>query len=54
MHALGLAACDRCVQVKWFRQGDLHPKFRFLIGYMMVSIVFLCICGLVYFHNNKK
>jgi hypothetical protein len=39
-------------QVFWFRKGDLDPKFRLLIGYMMISIIVLCICAIVFFRKN--
>ncbi len=32
-------------------QGDLEPKFRNLIYYMLCSIVLLCICANLYFHD---
>ncbi|XP_029901902.1 transmembrane protein 243b [Myripristis murdjan] len=39
------------VLIFWYRQGDLEPKFRNLIYYMLVSIVLLCICANLYFHD---
>lgn len=38
-------------QIYWYRQGDLEPKFRNLIYYMLGSIVLLCICANLYFHD---
>ncbi len=38
-------------QIYWYRQGDLEPKFRNLIYYMLCSIVLLCICANLYFHD---
>ncbi|XP_048862472.1 transmembrane protein 243b [Brienomyrus brachyistius] len=42
------------VLIFWYRQGDLEPKFRNLIYYILVSIVTLCICANLYFHNVGK
>ncbi|XP_028305757.1 transmembrane protein 243b [Gouania willdenowi] len=39
------------VLIFWYRQGDLEPKFRKLIYYMLLSIVLLCLCANLYFHN---
>ncbi|KAL0964886.1 hypothetical protein UPYG_G00273900 [Umbra pygmaea] len=39
------------VLIVWYRQGDLEPKFRKLIYYMLASIVLLCLCANLYFHN---
>ncbi|KAB5541995.1 hypothetical protein PHYPO_G00086340 [Pangasianodon hypophthalmus] len=39
------------VLIFWYRQGDLEPKFRNLIYYMLCSIVLLCICANLYFHD---
>lgn len=39
------------VLIYWYRQGDLEPKFRNLIYYMLCSIVLLCICANLYFHD---
>lgn len=38
-------------QIVWYRQGELEPKFRNLIYYMLCSIVLLCICANLYFHD---
>lgn len=35
----------------WYRQGDLEPKFRNLIYYMLASIMLLCLCANLYFHG---
>lgn len=40
-------------QIFWYRQGDLEPKFRNLIYYMLVSIVLLCLCANLYFHDVR-
>ncbi|XP_060759346.1 transmembrane protein 243b isoform X1 [Neoarius graeffei] len=39
------------ILIFWYRQGDLEPKFRNLIYYMLFSIVLLCICANLYFHD---
>eukprot|EP00043_Microstomoeca_roanoka_P015459 m.154960 g.154960 ORF g.154960 m.154960 type:complete len:128 (-) comp16264_c1_seq7:1687-2070(-) len=44
-----LVAIPEFVLVLWYREGDLPPKFRYLIGYIMLSIVMLCCCSIVYF-----
>eukprot|EP00039_Didymoeca_costata_P032789 m.39367 g.39367 ORF g.39367 m.39367 type:complete len:118 (+) comp9543_c0_seq1:221-574(+) len=49
-----LLSFPQIVLVKWFRDGDLHPKFRYLIGYMMCSIVLLCVCATVYFYRYRN
>ncbi|XP_062599972.1 transmembrane protein 243-like [Saccostrea cucullata] len=35
----------------WYRQGDLEPKFRRMIIYNAFTIILLCVCGNLYFHN---
>ncbi|KAG9280235.1 transmembrane protein 243b [Astyanax mexicanus] len=39
------------VLIFWYRQGELEPKFRNLIYYMLCSIILLCICANLYFHD---
>ncbi|XP_064175717.1 transmembrane protein 243 [Anguilla rostrata] len=39
------------VLIFWYRQGDLEPKFRNLIYYILFSIAMLCICANLYFHD---
>ncbi|XP_076861344.1 transmembrane protein 243b [Brachyhypopomus gauderio] len=39
------------VLIFWYRQGNLEPKFRTLIYYMLFSITLLCICANLYFHE---
>uniref|UniRef100_A0A3Q3WBH1 Uncharacterized protein n=1 Tax=Mola mola TaxID=94237 RepID=A0A3Q3WBH1_MOLML len=48
-----LACGSTIVLIFWYRQGDLEPKFRNLIYYMLVSIVLLCLCANLYFHNVR-
>ena len=50
---IGLVTLPQLVLVKWFRDGDLHPKFRVLISYMMLTIVLLCVAGNIYFLDDK-
>ncbi|GCC20581.1 transmembrane protein 243-like isoform X1 [Chiloscyllium punctatum] len=42
------------VLIFWYRQGDLEPKFRNLIYYNLFSILLLCICANLYFHDVGK
>uniref|UniRef100_A0A3B3ZM92 Uncharacterized protein n=1 Tax=Periophthalmus magnuspinnatus TaxID=409849 RepID=A0A3B3ZM92_9GOBI len=42
------------VLIFWYRQGDLEPKFRKLIYYMLASTVLLCLCANLYFHDVNK
>ncbi|XP_066525306.1 transmembrane protein 243b [Hoplias malabaricus] len=39
------------VLIFWYRRGELEPKFRNLIYYMLGSIVLLCVCANLYFHD---
>ncbi|XP_056280826.1 transmembrane protein 243b [Pseudoliparis swirei] len=41
------------VLIVWYRQGDLEPKFRNLIYFMLASIVLLCLCANLYFHDVR-
>eukprot|EP00035_Acanthoeca_spectabilis_P022825 m.446021 g.446021 ORF g.446021 m.446021 type:complete len:120 (+) comp19301_c0_seq1:193-552(+) len=49
-----LVTIPQVILVLWFRRGDLHPKFRWLIAYMMVTVILLCMCGIGYvrWHNG--
>uniref|UniRef100_A0A674PBW3 Transmembrane protein 243, mitochondrial b n=1 Tax=Takifugu rubripes TaxID=31033 RepID=A0A674PBW3_TAKRU len=49
-----LACGSTIVLIFWYRQGDLEPKFRNLIYYMLVSIVLLCLCANLYFHDTNS
>uniref|UniRef100_H3D569 Transmembrane protein 243, mitochondrial b n=1 Tax=Tetraodon nigroviridis TaxID=99883 RepID=H3D569_TETNG len=49
-----LACGSTIVLIFWYRQGDLEPKFRNLIYYMLASIVLLCLCANLYFHNVRR
>lgn len=36
------------ILIYWYRQGDIDPKFRYLIYYNAFTILLLCICSLSY------
>ncbi|OXB58554.1 hypothetical protein ASZ78_007093 [Callipepla squamata] len=40
--------------IYWYQQGDLEPKFRSLIYYILFSIIMLCVCANLYFHEVGK
>ncbi|KAG2459807.1 TM243 protein, partial [Polypterus senegalus] len=42
------------ILIFWYRQGDLEPKFRNLIYYILFTIVMLCVCANLYFHDVGK
>nr|XP_048289535.1 transmembrane protein 243 isoform X2 [Myodes glareolus] len=48
---ISLSSITACILIYWYRQGDLEPKFRNLIYYILFSIVMLCICANLYFHD---
>ncbi|XP_026182907.1 transmembrane protein 243b [Mastacembelus armatus] len=48
-----LSCGSTIVLIYWYRQGDLEPKFRKLIYYMLASIVLLCLCANLYFHDVR-
>ncbi|KAK7071820.1 hypothetical protein SK128_024621 [Halocaridina rubra] len=37
--------------IVWYRQGDLDPKFKKLIYFNAISLILLCICGNIFFHQ---
>eukprot|EP00048_Salpingoeca_helianthica_P002386 m.56884 g.56884 ORF g.56884 m.56884 type:complete len:110 (+) comp12067_c0_seq3:1265-1594(+) len=49
-----LISAPQLVLVFWFRNGDLGPKFRYLIVYMMFAIMLLCACAIVYFYKKPS
>ncbi|XP_074873657.1 transmembrane protein 243 [Carettochelys insculpta] len=49
-----LCSVSAGILIYWYRQGDLEPKFRNLIYYILFSIVMLCICANLYFHEVGK
>ncbi|XP_064417340.1 transmembrane protein 243b [Latimeria chalumnae] len=49
-----LSCISAAILIFWYRQGDLEPKFRNLIYYILFSIVLLCICANLYFHDVGK
>ncbi|XP_058534279.1 transmembrane protein 243 isoform X2 [Ochotona princeps] len=48
---ISLSCITACILIYWYRQGDLEPKFRNLIYYILFSIIMLCICANLYFHD---
>ncbi|XP_004564897.1 transmembrane protein 243b [Maylandia zebra] len=48
-----LTCSSTLVLIFWYRQGNLEPKFRNLIYFMLASIVLLCICANLYFHDVR-
>ncbi|XP_044802502.1 transmembrane protein 243 isoform X1 [Bubalus kerabau] len=51
---ISLSSITACILIYWYRQGDLEPKFRNLIYYILFSIIMLCICANLYFHDVGK
>ena len=51
---ISLSSITACMLFYWYRQGDLEPKFRNLIYYILFSIIMLCICANLYFHDVGK
>uniref|UniRef100_A0A8D0L840 Transmembrane protein 243 n=1 Tax=Sphenodon punctatus TaxID=8508 RepID=A0A8D0L840_SPHPU len=51
---ISLCSASAGILIYWYRQGDLEPKFRNLIYYVLFSIVMLCICANLYFHEVGK
>ncbi|XP_050180847.1 transmembrane protein 243 isoform X1 [Myiozetetes cayanensis] len=51
---ISLCCISAGILIYWYRQGDLEPKFRNLIYYILFSIVMLCICANLYFHEVDK
>ncbi|OCT89196.1 transmembrane protein 243 [Xenopus laevis] len=49
-----LCSVTGIILIFWYRQGDLEPKFRNLIYYILFSIIMLCICANLYFHDVGK
>ncbi|KAG9489946.1 hypothetical protein GDO78_005714 [Eleutherodactylus coqui] len=49
-----LCSMTGLILIFWYRQGDLEPKFRNLIYYILFSVVMLCICANLYFHDVGK
>ncbi|XP_028668338.1 transmembrane protein 243-like [Erpetoichthys calabaricus] len=42
------------ILIFWYRQGNLEPKFRILIYYILISIINLCVCANLYIHEVGK
>uniref|UniRef100_A0A8C5RWN3 Transmembrane protein 243 n=1 Tax=Laticauda laticaudata TaxID=8630 RepID=A0A8C5RWN3_LATLA len=51
---ISLSCVSAGILIYWYRQGDLEPKFRNLIYYILFSIIMLCICANLYFHEVGK
>ncbi|KAI1239487.1 transmembrane protein 243, partial [Lamprotornis superbus] len=51
---ISLCCISAGILIYWYRQGDLEPKFRNLIYYILFSIVMLCICANLYFHEVER
>ncbi|XP_047683836.1 transmembrane protein 243 isoform X2 [Prionailurus viverrinus] len=51
---ISLSSITACILIYWYRQGDLEPKFRNLIYYILFSLIMLCICANLYFHDVGK
>uniref|UniRef100_A0A2D4FE77 Transmembrane protein 243 n=1 Tax=Micrurus corallinus TaxID=54390 RepID=A0A2D4FE77_MICCO len=51
---ISLTCVSAGILIYWYRQGDLEPKFRNLIYYILFSIIMLCICANLYFHEVGK
>ncbi|XP_029471080.1 transmembrane protein 243 isoform X2 [Rhinatrema bivittatum] len=49
-----LSSVTALILIFWYRQGDLEPKFRNLIYYILFSVIMLCICANLYFHDVGK
>ncbi|XP_076331341.1 transmembrane protein 243-like [Tachypleus tridentatus] len=51
-----ICICFVCIShiilIFWYRQGDVDPKFRYLIYFNAISIFLLCVCGNIYFFRN--
>ncbi|XP_066836853.1 transmembrane protein 243 isoform X2 [Anser cygnoides] len=51
---ISLCCISAGILIYWYRQGDLEPKFRNLIYYILFSIAMLCVCANLYFHEVGK
>nr|XP_019605907.1 PREDICTED: transmembrane protein 243-like [Rhinolophus sinicus] len=51
---ISLSSITVCILTHWYRQGDLEPKFRNLTYCILFSIIMLCICANLYFHDVGK
>jgi hypothetical protein len=41
--------CDITVQIRWYREGDVDPKFKKLVWMLGASLTLLCIVANIYF-----
>ncbi|XP_076363704.1 transmembrane protein 243-like isoform X1 [Tachypleus tridentatus] len=49
-----LVGFSHLVLIYWYRQGDVDPKFRFLIYFNAFTIFLLCICANVSFFRKLE
>lgn len=42
--------CCFSLQIYWYRQGDVDPKFKKMIYFNSFTTVLLCVCANIYFH----
>jgi len=38
---------------RWYRVGDLDPKFKYLIGLSVLTVILFCIVGNIYFWKKS-
>ena len=48
-----MVCASELLLIYWYRQGDVEPKFRKLIFYNSFTILLLCICANLIFHENN-
>ncbi|XP_060080566.1 transmembrane protein 243-like [Ylistrum balloti] len=46
-----LICISHLLQICWYRQGEVDPKFRRIIIYNAMTICLLCVCGNLYMHG---
>jgi hypothetical protein len=49
-----LISIPQIILVYWFRKGHLTAKFRYLIVYMMFTIIAFCACSLAYLYKKPS
>ncbi len=42
------------ILIFWYRRGELDPKFRYLICYNAICIIFMCICCLMFIAKETE
>lgn len=45
--------CCFSLQIYWYRQGDVDPKFKKMIYFNSFTTILLCVCANIYFHIFK-